>query len=77
MPLYGLPMEAIIGMGSAANPLNRDTVTLMLYVVFPFNLLKHAATSVITYLIYKRCGNALRSVLRVETPTPHKGGAAA
>lgn len=32
--LYGLPMEAIIGMGSAANPLTHDTVTLMLYAVF-------------------------------------------
>lgn len=62
--LYGIPMEAIIGMGSAANPLVHDTVTLMLFGVFPFNLVKHGITSVVTYLVYKRCGNALRAVIR-------------
>lgn len=61
--LYGLPMEAIIGMGSSVNPLIHDEVTLMLYGVFPFNLIKHGITSVVTYLVYKRCGNVLRSIL--------------
>lgn len=64
--LYGMPMEAIIGMGSAANPLIKDTTTLMLFGVFPFNLIKHLATSIITALIYKRSANALRSVLRMN-----------
>lgn len=61
--LYGLPMEAIVGMGSSVNPLIHDEVTLMLYGVFPFNLIKHGVTSLVTYLVYKRCGNALRSIL--------------
>lgn len=61
--LYGMPMEAIIGMGSAANPLITDTVTLMLLAVFPFNIIKHGVTCVITYLVYKKSANALRSIL--------------
>lgn len=61
--LYGMPMEAILEMGSSVNPLIHDNVTLMLYGVFPFNLLKHGVTSAVTYLVYKRCGNALRTVL--------------
>ena len=64
--LYGMPMEAIVGMGSAANPLIKDEVTLMLFGVFPFNLIKHGVTSLITYLVYKKCANALRSILRVN-----------
>lgn len=61
--LYGMPMEAIIEMGSSVNPLVHDSFTLMLYGVFPFNLVKHAVTSLVTYLVYKRCGNALRTML--------------
>lgn len=64
--LYGMPWEAIIGMGSKANPLIKDTTTLMLYGVFPFNLIKHFATSIITALIYKRSANALRGVLHMN-----------
>ena len=61
--LYGMPMEAIIGMGEAVNPLVHDSVSLMLFSVFPFNLLKHGVTSLVTWLIYKRVGNTLRAML--------------
>lgn len=36
--LYGMPMEAIIEMGSTVNPMVHDSFTLMIYGVFPFNL---------------------------------------
>ena len=42
--LYGMPMEAIIGMGAAINPRITDLPTLMLFSVFPFNLFKHGIT---------------------------------
>lgn len=63
--LYGMPMEMIIEMGSSVNPLVHDSVTLMLFGVFPFNLVKHGITSAATYLVYKRCGSALRSILAI------------
>ena len=66
--LYGIPMEAILEMGSSVNPLVHDNTTLMLFGVFPFNLFKHAVTSLVTYLLYKRCANALRSLLRLPQP---------
>lgn len=68
--IYGIPMEAILEMGSSVNPLVHDNVTLMLYGVFPFNLVKHGVTSLVTYLVYKRCGNALRSLLSVYEAVP-------
>ena len=64
--LYGLSMEAIVGMAAKANPLVHDNVTLMLFSVFPFNLLKYGVTSVLTWLIYKRAGNAIRRILGME-----------
>lgn len=68
--LYGMPMEAILEMGSSVNPLVHDNVTLMLYGVFPFNLVKHGVTSLVTYLVYKRCGNALRALLSIRGAVP-------
>lgn len=61
--LYGMPMEVIVGMGSAINPMITDVPTLMLFSVFPFNLFKHGVTSFVTYLIYKKAGNTLRSTI--------------
>ena len=61
--IYGMSMESIVAMGSAVNPLVTDTVTLMLFSIFPFNLVKHGVTALVTYLVYKRCGNDLRRVL--------------
>lgn len=52
--LYGIPMEAIIGMGSAVNPLVENLKTLILFAVVPFNLLKGVVDSVLALLLYKR-----------------------
>ena len=61
--LYGMPMEVIIGMGTAINPRITDLTTMMVFSVFPFNLFKHLVTSLLTFLIYKRVGNVLRKIL--------------
>lgn len=58
IPVYvtvmGFPMEAIIGMGTAAVPAIRDLGTLILFGIVPFNLFKGIVISVLTLLIYKR-----------------------
>ncbi len=61
--LYELPMEVLVGMGAKVNPLVKDSVTLMIFAVFPFNLVKHAVTSLLTFLMYKRAGRALRKLM--------------
>ena len=66
-PLYsnlsGLPLDVIIGMGTAINPHITNLTGLMLFSVVPFNLCKHLVTSLLTFLVYKRAGRALRSIL--------------
>lgn len=52
--LYGMPMEAIIGMGTKVNASIRSVSTLVLFAVVPFNLLKGFIDSLITMLLYKR-----------------------
>ena len=52
--LYGMPMEAIIGMGTKINPSITGVGTLVLFAVVPFNLLKGVVDSLLTFLLYKR-----------------------
>lgn len=68
----GMPMDVIISMGTAVNPMITDLPSLMLFSVFPFNLFKHGVTSFITYLIYKRAGNTLRGIIAVPEPKSRK-----
>ena len=52
--LFGMPMEAIIGMGTKVNAAITSVSTLVLFAVVPFNLLKGVIVSALTFLLYKR-----------------------
>lgn len=71
--LYGMPMEAIIGMGTKINPRITSVGTLVLFAVVPFNLLKGVIDSALTFLLYKRIspllhkGDERRRQRRVQT----------
>ena len=58
--LYGIPLEAIIGMGTDVNPLITNVSTLVLFAVVPFNILKGVIVSVVTLLLYKRVERLLK-----------------
>ncbi len=56
-PLYAklmVPMDTIIGMGTAVSPKIKDLWTLMIYSIAPFNVLKGLLVSAVTMLLYKR-----------------------
>ena len=52
--LYGMPLEAIVSMGTKVNASITDIKTLVLLAVVPFNLLKGLIVSAATYFLYKR-----------------------
>lgn len=58
--LYGMPLEAIIGMGTAINPAITSVGTLVVFSVAPLNLLKGLIDSVITVIIYKPLSKILK-----------------
>ena len=62
--LYGMPLEAIVGMGTKVNPRITSVSTLVLFAVVPFNLLKGTIDALLTLLLYKRI-----------SPLLHKGDA--
>ena len=58
---YGLPMDSLIEMGTAINPAINNVFTFVAIAVAPFNLIKAALTSLITFLIYKRISIILKT----------------
>ena len=64
MNAYGMPMEAVIGMATAAVPFVNTEWELLMYVTAPFNLLKGVVLSVLTYLMYKRVSPLLHVRVR-------------
>ena len=52
--LMNLPLAVIIGMGQKVFSFIDTTVELVLAITAPFNILKAAVLSVVTYLLYKR-----------------------
>lgn len=52
--VYGLPMEALINMGSVLNKNVVDLKTMIIYAIVPFNILKGSIVAIVSILIYKR-----------------------
>ena len=50
---FHLPMDALIGMGSAIIPFIKDRLTFVLFATTPFNLLKGFVVSLVTIALYK------------------------
>ncbi|MBQ8359540.1 MAG: ECF transporter S component [Oscillospiraceae bacterium] len=57
--LYGLPLDAIIGMGSKINGSIHSLQTFVLLAVAPLNLIKGVMISVLTLLLYKKVARPL------------------
>ncbi|MBQ3798569.1 MAG: ECF transporter S component [Butyrivibrio sp.] len=66
--MFGSGVDAFIGMGAAINPAISNLTTFCLFAVAPFNLLKGAADSAITFLVYKQ----LSPILKAEQMAPSR-----
>jgi riboflavin transporter FmnP len=58
--LYGMPMEALVGMGTAVNSHITSVWTLVAFAVAPFNIVKGVIVSVVTLLLYKHISPILK-----------------
>ena len=57
---FGMPIDALVGMGTAVNSHITDLTTFVMFAVAPFNLLKGVLVSVIVFLIYKKISPIFR-----------------
>lgn len=58
--LYGMPLEALIGMGTEINGAITDITSFVCFAVAPLNLIKGASVSVVTLLVYKSLSPILK-----------------
>lgn len=65
--LYGMPLDAIIEMGTAINPSIHSVTSFVIMAVAPLNLLKGTTVSVMTLLIYKKLSPVLKADKPVRT----------
>ncbi len=61
--LYGMPLDVIIGMGTAINSSIKDVSSFVLICVFPLNIIKGAVISILTMLIYKHISKLLHGMM--------------
>ena len=59
--LYGMPLDAIVGMGTAINSNITSVTSLVIFAVAPLNLLKGGSVSLITVLVYKKLSPILKA----------------
>lgn len=59
--IYGMPLDAIIGMGTAINPAITDVVSLVVLAVAPLNLIKGLSVSFVTMLVYKKLSRFMKA----------------
>ena len=57
---FGMPIDALVAMGTAVNKAITSLTTFVLFSVVPFNLLKGVIVSVVTMLLYKHISRLLK-----------------
>ena len=50
---FGMPVDALVAMGTAVNPAINSLLTFVVLAVAPFNILKGLLVGEITFLLYK------------------------
>ena len=71
--LFGMPMDAILGMGAAINSGVKDITTFVIFMVAPINLIKGVGISLITMLIYKK----ISPIIKYGNTSTNSAGTAA
>ena len=61
---YGMPVEAIIGMGRELVPAIDSELKFVMLITAPFNILKWVVISIVTGLIYKPLSPLLHGALK-------------
>ena len=59
---FGMPLDAIIGMGAKINGAISNKFTFVLICVGPFNILKGVIDSLITAVVYKRISSFIKEI---------------
>ena len=57
---FGMPIDALVEMGTAVNPAINSLTTFVIFAVAPFNILKGVLVAAVVFLIYKKISPIFR-----------------
>lgn len=57
---FSMPIDALVGMGTAVNSHITNLFTFVIFAVAPFNILKGILVSIVVLLIYKKISPILK-----------------
>lgn len=61
--LSGSTMADFVAMCSAVNPAVKDSVSMVLLGILPFNIIKYGVSSAVTFILYKHLSRPIRSFI--------------
>lgn len=61
--MLGMEFNVILDMCAAVNPLVNSAITLAIFGIVPFNLIKNGAVSIITVLLYKKISRLIKKYI--------------
>lgn len=70
--MFGMPLDAIIGMGTEINANVTNVFTFVAWCVAPLNLLKGAGVSVLTFVLYKPLSPILKTAYETRRTAENK-----
>lgn len=62
--LYGMTWDQIISICNAANPFIKGIPTFIIFSVIPFNIVSRGASSIITFLAYKKISSPIKKFIQ-------------
>lgn len=61
--LFGMTMDDIVAMCTAVNPAMKNTATMVVLGIVPFNIIKYGVSSLVALVLYKHLSRALKSFI--------------
>lgn len=62
--MLGLQFNVILDMCAAVNPLINSSITLAIFGIIPFNLIKNGVVSIITIILYKKISHLIKNYIK-------------
>ena len=62
--MLGLQFSSILDMCAAVNPLINSSITLAIFGIVPFNLIKNGVVSIITIILYKKISHLIKGYIK-------------
>lgn len=62
--VFGMELSTIVEMCNKVNPLMKDTISMAIFGIVPFNLIKNGVVSILTVMLYKKISRMIKQYMK-------------